>query len=202
MSEKPNGNRVEQPLGNKIVMAALVSLLMVFGIREVGGIIYSVGEGGAGHDGELHLAYPIEFETSAGAEPVAEGPSFNELLRSASAEAGARKAAICSSCHSFEKGGANGAGPNLWGVLGREVASVSGFGYSGALEAFGGEWTYDRLDQYLYDSQGYIDGTAMNQKIRKDENRAQIIAYLRSLSDDPVPLPEETAAAETESEAG
>ena len=96
---------------------------------------------------------------------------------------------MCKSCHTFDKGGAQGTGPNLWDVVGRGVASVDGFRYSSALTGAGGDWTYERLDAYLQNSQAYVPGTAMVQRVGKAEHRADIIAYLRSLSDAPAPLP-------------
>ncbi len=189
--------------GNKLAAAVLVALLLFFGLPQLASSLIGGGGHHGGHGGELKLAYPIEFETDgAGDEaPVAE-IGLGTLLADASASAGERKAALCKSCHSFEEGGANGAGPNLWNVVGRQVAAVSGFNYTSALEDFGGEWTYERLDKYLENSQSYIPGTLMVQKIGKDDQRADILAYLGSLSEDPVPFPEpEVAADETASAA-
>ena len=71
----------------------------------------------------------------------------------------------------------------------RDVASVSGYGYTAALQAAGGQWTYDRLDAYLKNSQEYIPGTAMVQRFPQDDRRADILAYLATLSDNPAPFP-------------
>ncbi len=183
--------------GNKLAAALLVALLLFFGLPQLASSLVGGGAHHGGHGGELHLAYPIEFETGGpgGDEPVAV-VDLGSLLANASASSGERKGALCKSCHSFEKGGANGTGPNLWDIVGRQVASVDGFNYSTALEDFGGEWTYERLDEYLKNSQGYIPGTAMVQRIGKDDQRADILAYLGSLSDSPVAFPEPTVAAE------
>ncbi|MEO1310256.1 MAG: c-type cytochrome [Pseudomonadota bacterium] len=176
---------------NKIFAAILTSALMLFGMRELGAAVYS---GHGGHHGELHLAYePVDVATlfdAAGAEGAAAEPEADLGTLLAAAPASDRSIAICKSCHSFDKGGANGTGPNLWDIVGREVASVAGYSYSGALQDFGGEWTYERLDAYLENSQGYVPGTAMNQKHRKPEKRAAMLAYLQTLSDSPVPFPE------------
>ncbi|MEO1013920.1 MAG: cytochrome c family protein [Pseudomonadota bacterium] len=178
---------------NKLAFAALAAILLVVGLPQLTNALFGGGHHGGG---ELHLAYPIEFEAGGGAaaEAEAEEESFAQKLASAAASAGERRAGLCKSCHSFEKGGANGTGPNLWNVVGRPVGGVPDYGYSSALKAFGGEWTYERLDAYLANSQEYIPGTAMVQRIGKLQNRAEIIAYLRSLSDDPAPLPDVEAA--------
>ncbi len=183
---------------NKLAFAVLSSILLIVGLPQLTNALF--GGGHHGH-GELHLAYPIEFESDAPAEEAPSEPqvSFAQLLADASPNAGERRAGLCKSCHSFEKGGGNGTGPNLWNVVGRAVAGVDGFGYSSALKSAGGEWTYERLDAYLADSQGYVPGTAMVQRIGKETQRAEIISYLRSLADDPAPLPEvESAAGEPE----
>ncbi|MEO0400073.1 MAG: c-type cytochrome [Pseudomonadota bacterium] len=175
--------------GNKLAAAVITALLLFFGLPQLASAL--IGGGHHGKPGEeLHLAYPIEFQTeSAGKADAKPEVDFKTLLAGAVADVGKRRAAVCGSCHSFEKGGANGTGPNLWDIVGREVASTGGFGYSSALTSFGGEWTFERLDKYLANSQDYIAGTAMNQRIRKATMRAEILAYLASLSDNPVPLP-------------
>jgi len=69
------------------------------------------------------------------------------------------------------------------GIVGREVAAVDGFRYSDALEEYGGEWTYDRLNAYLEDPKGVVPGTKMSfAGLRKEEDRAGVIAYLESVS--------------------
>ena len=187
---------------NKLAGAIISAMLLFFGLPQLATGLLGGGGHHGGHGGELHLAYPIEFQTesSGGAEAAQPEESFASQLAGAAAAAGERRAALCKSCHSFEKGGANGTGPNLWGVVGRQVAGVDGFNYTAALRGAGGDWTYERLNGYLENSQGYIPGTAMVQRVGKLQHRAEIIAYLRSLADDPAPLPsvEEAAAAPTE----
>ncbi len=175
---------------NKLAAAILIVLLLFIGLPVIAETTVALL---GGHHGDHHyeednpfgLAYTPYAELvgvgAAGAEEEEE-VSLGCLLADASAERGARSAAICASCHSFDQGGANGTGPNLWDIVNRPVAAVSGYSYSGALQGLGGEWTYDKLDQYLYDSQQYVPGTQMAQKIRKDNKRADILAYLGSLS--------------------
>ena len=182
---------MQDPLfGNKLAAAILIALLLFFGLPQLANALFGGGHHGGGHGDELHLAYPIDFQVEgAGAQEAEKGPSFAELMAAATPAGGARRAALCKSCHTFDKGGAQGTGPNLWDVVGRGVASVDGFRYSSALTGAGGDWTYERLDAYLQNSQAYVPGTAMVQRVGKAEHRADIIAYLRSLSDAPPPLP-------------
>lgn len=183
-------------LVNKILGALLAAALIFFGLPQVAKAILGGGaHHGAGH-GELKLAYPIDYKKESGGKEPAPAVDFATLLAGASADAGKRRSAICASCHSFEKGGANQQGPGLWNVVGSAVASHSGFNYSGALKGLGGEWTYERLSEFLASPQKYAPGTAMSfAGIAKPEQRAELIAYLRSLSDSPIPLPAAAAPA-------
>lgn len=181
---------------NKVASALLASLLIFFGLPQFAKAVLG-GEGHEGGHGELKLAYPIEYQKEAAPSGSAEaGPDFATLLASASADAGKRRAAICTSCHNFEKAGANQQGPGLWGVVGRPVASHGGFNYSGALKGLGGQWSFERLNEFLTSPQKYAPGTAMTfAGIAKADQRAEVIAFLRTLSDSPLPLPAPAAPA-------
>ena len=122
-----------------------------------------------------------------------------QLLASANAEAGATVFKRCSACHSIEKDGTNKVGPNLWGVVNRPIASHEGFAYSGPMKEFskGGKvvWDFGPLNHFLKSPKGFIKGTAMVfAGIKKDDERANLIAYLNSQSDSPAPLPAADAA--------
>ncbi|MHA7873125.1 MAG: c-type cytochrome [Hyphococcus sp.] len=189
--------------GNKIAAAVLTALLLVFGLPQLTAAILGGGHHGGHHD-ELKLAYccvELDFAAAAGEAAVEEAYDLGAMLASASVSSGERRAALCQSCHTFDEGGANGTGPNLWNVVGRQVAGVSGFNYSSALRDFGGEWTYERLDEYLRNSQEYVPGTAMVQRIGRDQQRAEILAYLGSLSSNPVDYPAPNAPAVEEARA-
>lgn len=148
---------------------------------------------------------PVEEPTVAAAEAAAvEGgsaeaeaageagaASLAALLADASAERGEKATRVCQACHSFEQGGPNKIGPNLWGVLGHEIAAHEDFSYSGALSEKDGTWDYEDLDAFLADPRGWAAGTKMAfAGVKKPEDRADIILYLRSLADSPEPLPE------------
>ena len=97
--------------------------------------------------------------------------------------AGERAAAICSSCHTFNKGGANGVGPNLWGIVDRDIASIDGVRYSRALQGLEGTWTVEELDAFLAQPTSYVRGTTMTVGERREQRRQDIIAYLETLQD-------------------
>lgn len=115
------------------------------------------------------------------------------LIASADVSTGEKLSRQCAACHSFEKGGPNKIGPNLWNVLNAPKGSKEGFSYSSALMEKGGEWTYANLNKFLWRPDWYIDGTKMNYiGIKKPEKRAAMIAWLRTLAQTPEPLPTET----------
>lgn len=118
--------------------------------------------------------------------PAAVGP----MLAAASVENGKKVAKKCASCHTFEKGGKNKIGPNLWNIVGAKPAAVDGFGYSSAMKGLATNWEYEELSKFLYKPKDYAKGTKMTYAgLKKDKDRADLIAYLRSLSDSPKPMP-------------
>jgi cytochrome c len=129
------------------------------------------------------------------AAPAAAAPaavvSVLEMLASADVARGKTLAKACTACHNFDKGGKNGVGPNQWDLVGRKKESVAGFKYSGKLAAQGGDvWTYAELNKFLTNPKAYAPGNKMAYAgIKKPEDRAAVLAYLRSLSDAPKPVP-------------
>lgn len=192
-------NNKDPLLSNKVAAAILAALILIFGLPQLTSALMGGGHHG-GEGEELHLAYCcVDLETEAAAEETPQA-DLGTLLANASAAAGERRAALCKSCHTFGEGEPNSTGPNLWNVVGGPVAGNPGFSYTSALESFGGEWTYERLDHFIENSQSYVPGTAMVQRFSNPEQRADILAFLQTLSNDPVPFPEPVAApAEEES---
>lgn len=130
--------------------------------------------------------------SSAGAGQAQQPEEINigELLTAANSDSGKRVAKKCVACHSFDKGGKNLVGPNLWNIVGNQKAGVSGFKYSSALTSEGGTWGYEELFNFLNKPQKAVPGTIMSFRgIRKPNDVANLIAYLRDMSDNPTPLP-------------
>ncbi|WP_022729447.1 c-type cytochrome [Fodinicurvata sediminis] len=153
-------------------------------------------------------AYPVEVTDGDPSEaPEAEEETLESvlaLLGDADAENGESLTRACSACHTFEEGGANRVGPNLWNIVGASHAHADGFNYSDALADKSDEpWTYENLNAFLADPDGYAPGTRMSYNGMSDvEDRADLIAYLRSLSDDPADLPSEDEIAAAQEEEG
>jgi len=177
---------------NKIAGAVLSALLVIFGTKT---LIETV-RGGHGDDhakAGYSLPMPKDEGASAAAAPKEE-PSFDAakvvgMLANASTDNGKSVFKKCAACHTVDKGGPNRVGPNLWGVVGRAAGASDGFAYSSAMKEHG-PWSYEGLAAFLHDPRGSVKGTKMVfAGVKNDEDLASVIVYLRSLSDQPVPLP-------------
>jgi cytochrome c len=145
------------------------------------------------------MAWAVAISEDTGGGPaVVEGPrDYGVLLAAADLAKGEEQHKKCLQCHNFDSGGANMQGPNLFGVVGRPVASHPGFKYStgkGSLTELGGEWTFERLDHFIERPKAYAPGTAMNfaginSRLTGLQDRMNLIAYLRTLGSESVPLP-------------
>jgi len=175
---------------NKIAGAILFALVAFMGLNVLTEIIF------APHEPEKR-GFEIEVagaDAGAGDEAAAETKvaSIEELLTTASAEAGAKQAKKCAARHSFDQGGPNKVGPNRWSIGGSAPAAHEGFSYSTAMQEFAvnnPEWTYEQLNEFVKAPKKHISGTSMGYAgMKKDKARADLIAYLRSLSDNPVPI--------------
>ncbi len=185
----------------KIVGAFLMSVLIITVIAQVGNLLveaeeleenaYTVAgteEPAAAEEAAaepvLEPAGPLEVAAEPGLEPIA------PLLAAASVESGKKLARKCGLCHTFKKGGPHKIGPNLWDIVGADKARWENFYYSVALASVGGSWGYEELNTFVAKPRAYIPGTKMTfNGLKELEDRADLIAYLRTLSDSPRPLP-------------
>ena len=175
---------------NKVFGALLGCAFVVLGLSFLSEGLYhgSVPEA---------FGYAIEgdaVESTHGSTPKKEVEieSVATLLSSADISSGERVAKKCLACHTFGAGGENKVGPVLYGIVNRPVASID-FGYSGAMSGFASTqpvWDYDALNRFLFKPKSLIKGTSMGfAGVKKVQDRANLILYLRSLSDNPAPLP-------------
>jgi cytochrome c len=187
---------------NKIAGWVLAAAISVLGLAILMGYLFPV------HLPEkpAYVVQGVEAESAGpGAAAEVERP-IEFYLASADIAKGEAQFKKCASCHTIEKGGAQGIGPNLYGVVGDKHAHIPGFGYSDAMKASGDKiWDWQGLSAWLANPKKYIPGNKMSfAGISKPEDRANLIAYLNSKDDSPLPMPAvpaEAAAAPAEATA-
>lgn len=210
-------NSEDHPMGelgfNKIFGAFLAVALTVMGLRELSAMVFH-GDGGhhygeeyasANEWAEKNFAYRVNIAEAGGGggEVIEEVYDLGLLLASADASRGERSfKAKCASCHSIEEGGANGTGPNLYDAMGGAKQHVASFNYSGALDATEGDWSWERMDAWLENPSRYARGTSMAfAGLKRDDERANVLAYLAQYSTKTQPMPEPLPAVTEEADA-
>lgn len=196
---------------NKIAASILLAGLIGMVAGKATEFLY---DGGPKHHGkeehEEERGYKIDVPEGAeagagGAAVVATAADISALYATADKAAGeAYFQKKCTVCHNIEKGAGNKVGPHLWGVMGRPVASISDFNYSDAMKKYAGEvknWSWDAMNHFQWAPRKAVPGTIMAYAgTPKDQERANLIVYLNSQSDSPLPLPPVTAAKEAPAE--
>ncbi len=172
---------------NKILGAILGTCLITLALSITAGAIFAPEK-------PAKPGYEIAVkEESSGEKAAAKEPEVpvETLLASASVEKGQQIAKQCQACHTFEKGGPNRVGPNLWNIVGSQRGEGrGGFNFSAAMKAKGGTWTFDELYKFLANPRGYIPGTNMTfAGLSRGQQRADVIDFLHTLSDSPLQLP-------------
>jgi cytochrome c len=177
---------------NKVLGAVLGTCLIVLALNIGAGALFAPQV-------PAKPGFAIAVAKHEGGAPAAKEPEvpLPVLLAKANVDKGKSTAKQCQACHTFEKGGPNRVGPNLWNIVGSgRGEDRGGFNFSQAMKTKGGKWTFDELYKFLKSPRDYIPGTAMTfAGINNDQQRADVIAFLDTLSDNPVPLPKPEAAA-------
>ena len=171
---------------NKIIAAIIFTVLVVFGIDKITDIIFHVEK-------PSEAAYKVEapvVKTASSKSSGSESLNLKDFLALGTIEHGKQVFKKCTACHQIAVGGKNMIGPNLWGVIGRTSGSVSDYKYSKAMIAHGKEWSFEEMNSYLIKPQAHIKGTKMAfAGLRKEKDRASVILYMNSKSNNPKPLP-------------
>ena len=172
---------------NKILGAVLFTCLCLLALNIGAGAIFTPAKP---EKPGYEIAVPEHPAEGAQAEKAAPAEPIEKLLASAQPAKGEQSAKKCLACHTLTKGGPNRVGPNLWGIVNRPKASEPGFAYSDVLKSKGGNWTIDDLNQFINSPRTFAPGTKMTfVGVPKDAERADLLAYLNTLSDNPAPLP-------------
>lgn len=183
---------------NKIAGAVLFALLLSVGLTIFSGVIFSTER----PEAPGYVVAVAAPEATEGAGGPAAPQSIGALLAAADPHAGEASAKKCGACHDFTAGGPNKVGPNLYAVVNRPIASHPGYEYDDAMKKHAQEaktWTFENLNVFLHDPKGTVPGTKMAfAGLKDDKERANVIAYLNTLSDTPAPLPPATAEAPAE----
>ena len=171
---------------NKIAAALLSSILLIMMFGKIGNFLVNPNT-------DVSNAYPIEVPETNSAVAKEEKEVVIEpitaLLATANIESGLKIAKKCVACHGFDAGGPNKVGPNLYDIVNKDQGKAD-YAYSKVLAALNGKWTYEELNKFLYKPKLYSKGTKMNYAgLSKTKDRANLIAWLRTKSDNPVPLP-------------
>jgi cytochrome c len=176
---------------NKIAAGILATGLGIMGLREISAIAF---ESEPPEKPGYAIAVPEDTGGGGGGPDPNRLLDWGTLLISANTADGATVSKKCTSCHTFEQGGPNGTGPNLFGVLGGPIAAKAGFAYSDAMKGHGaevgGRWTLDDMNAFLLAPQRHIAGTKMTfVGLKKEDERVNIMAYMNTMTAAPVPIP-------------
>ncbi|MBU6297247.1 MAG: cytochrome c family protein [Alphaproteobacteria bacterium] len=180
---------------NKIFGAILGTLIFVLVVKFAADAYFEPTP--PAKPGYVVQGVPEEQTASTPTAPVEEPlPDFGSVLPTADLAAGKEISHRCEQCHDLSKGGPNKIGPNLWGVVGRDRATHPGFDYSSAMVGDHNPWTFGELFRFLKSPQAYVPGTKMTfAGLRSAQDRIDLLAYLRTQSDNPLPIPPKGATA-------
>lgn len=179
---------------NRILGWVLAALVAVLGLSIFTGYLFPVHE----PEQRAYVVAGVEEEAPAGGAAADAEKPIELFLASADIARGEAQFRKCAACHTIEKGGAQGIGPNLWGIVGAKHAHIAGFGYSPAMQATADKvWDWQTLSDWLKNPRAYLPGNRMSfAGLAKPQDRADLLAYLNSMSDRPLPLPSAPAAAD------
>jgi cytochrome c len=185
---------------NKYVGAVLGSLLILFVINAIGNFLVhpsppeksvlaiELPEGAASETAAKEAGK--EAKAAAKTAPAAAASALGALIAAADPGRGQKLAKKCTACHSFDKGGKNKIGPNLYGIVGGAKAAVEGYKYSAALAGLGGTWSFEELDAFLTKPKAFVKGTKMSfAGLKAAEDRAALLAFMLQFHDSPPALP-------------
>jgi cytochrome c len=193
MSDTTKPASAISPFWDVTISAFWVAFLAVLGVNIVTDRVFFPTASHEAEGEEQVWGYAVEVpevEVAAGPAGPAARPDIKPMLATATVEAGAAAFRKCQTCHSIEPGGKNGTGPNLHNIVGDAVADRNGFKISDSLRAVGGNWDYDKLDDYIENPKRLAPrGTMSFAGIKKPDERAAVIKFLMANTENPPPVP-------------
>ena len=175
---------------NKIIVSVVLALVLIIGINKLSDVVYYVEKPEKPAYSVTETSSETLVETVSSESQDLQPGDIKTLLALGSVENGMKVFKKCAACHSIAKDGKNKIGPALWGVIGRKTGSISDYKYSKALLAYGKEWSFEEMNGFLIKPKDWIKGTKMAYAgLKKEEERASVILYLNSMSDNPMPTP-------------
>ena len=170
---------------NKIIVAVLVTILVVFGIGKVSDLIFTTEKN--------VVAYKVESSNESTAATTASAESsidMSAFLAMGDIATGEKVFKKCKSCHSIKQGGGNKIGPALWNVMFRKVGGIADYKYSKALTSYGKEWSWEEMNGFLIKPSKWIPNNKMGfAGLKSEKDRASVILYLNQNGENPRPLP-------------
>ena len=173
---------------NKIIASIILAIILVLGINKITDILFYVKKPEKSAYQVTNVSTTTATETIS-ADLSDKSGEIMTLIASASVSDGEKIFKKCAACHSIAKGGGNKIGPALWGVLGRQAASISDYKYSKAMAAHGKTWSFEEMNKFLFKPKDWIKGTKMSfAGLKKETERAAVILYMNNNTDNPLPL--------------
>ena len=170
----------------KIIVSIALAVILIVGINKVADTIYEVEKP---EKSAYQITVASQTEESGDSASSDKSGDIMALLASANASEGKKVFKKCASCHSISKGGKNKIGPALWGVIGRQVGTVAEYKYSKSLIAYGKKWSFEEMNGFLIKPKEWIPGTKMAfAGLKNEKDRASLILYMNSQSDQPLSI--------------
>ena len=170
----------------KIIVSIALAVILIVGINKIADTIYEVEKP---EKSAYQITVASQTEESGDSASSDKSGDIMTLLASANASEGEKVFKKCASCHSISKGGKNKIGPALWGVIGRQVGTVTDYKYSKSLIAYGKKWSFEEMNGFLIKPKEWIPGTKMAfAGLKNEKDRASLILYMNSQSDQPLSI--------------
>lgn len=181
---------------NMIAGWVLTALIALLGVSIVTSAMFTP----APLQSPAYVVQGVAVEAAAPGAAAEAEPPITALLASADIARGENQFKKCAACHTIDKGGAQGIGPNLYGIVGKKHGQIAGFGYSNALKETSDKvWDWEGMSAWLKNPRAYIPGNKMSfAGLSKAQDRADLLAFLNSKSDSPLPVPAAPAPAEVD----